>query len=91
MKFFRASYDSRNFCFEAYAETEAKARAILIAGLTEHGNQYNLESDWYLYQGWDDIQVTDYVLGKAYRDRDIVPITDHEHLFEIHKKENANV
>ena len=88
MKIYRAYYDSRHFHFEAYAETKKKAHAILLAGLKEHGKQYNCEPDWFMYGDSDCIDVVEYVLGKAYRDCDFIHIKDHESLFDIHKKEN---
>jgi hypothetical protein len=90
MKIYKAYYDSRNFSFEAFAETKAKAHAILLAGLKEHGKQYNCEPDWFMYGDSDCIEVVEYVLGKAYRDRDFIQIKDRDSLFNIHKKEYQN-
>lgn len=91
MKIYKAYYDSRNFSFEAFAETEAKAHALLLAGLKEHGRQYQCEPDWFMYGDSDCIEVVEYQMGKAYRDCSVIKIKDHKDLFEIHKKENANV
>jgi hypothetical protein len=88
MKIYKAYYDSRNFSFEAFAETKAKAHALLLAGLKEHGKQYNCEPDWFMFGDVDGIEVSEYVLNKAYRDRETISIKDHDSLFEIHKKEN---
>jgi hypothetical protein len=72
MKFYRASYDSRNFCFEAYAATQAEAHAILLAGLKKHGKQYKCEPDWFMFGDADGIEVVEYEVGKAYRDCSII-------------------
>lgn len=72
MKIYKAYYESRNFDFEAFAETEAKARALLLAGLKKHGKQYKCEPDWFMFGDSDGIEVVDYEIGKPYRDRSII-------------------
>ena len=72
MKIYRAYYDSRNFSFEAYAETKAKAHAILLTGLKQHGKEYNCEPDWFMFGDADGIEIAEYETGKAYRDRDLI-------------------
>lgn len=79
MKIYRAYYDSRNFSFEAYAATQAEAHAILLAGLKEHGKQYKCEPDWFMFNDvsnrgdeFDGIEIDEYEIGKAYRDRDLI-------------------
>ena len=69
MKIYRASYESRNFSFEAYGKTESDARAALMIGLLRHMDQYNLEPDWY-YK--DDIFVVEYQLNTPYRDHSVI-------------------
>ena len=72
MKIFKAFYDSRNFSFEAYGKTQAIAKATLLEGLQKHGKQYDLDSDWYLYDGKDDIYFQEIELNVTYRDRDTI-------------------
>jgi hypothetical protein len=72
LKIYKAYYDSRNFSFEAFADTEAKAHAILLAGLKKHGKQYKCEPDWFMFGDVDGIEVVEYELGKAYRDSSII-------------------
>lgn len=64
---FYATYDSRNFSFEAVAETEVKAVATLIKGLQRHTEEYNLEPDWWEEEG---IEVREIALNTPYRDKD---------------------
>lgn len=42
-----AKYESRNFEFDAFGNTEAEAKAYLLDGLLIHAQQYNLEPDWF--------------------------------------------
>ena len=72
MKIYRAYYDSRNFSFEAFAAEKEKAHALLLEGLKKHGEQYQCEPDWFMYGDSDCIEVVDYEIGKAYRDRSII-------------------
>lgn len=43
----RAEYQSKHFCFEAYGETEEETRAYLLEGLRTHGKQCGLPDDWF--------------------------------------------
>lgn len=71
MRIYRAYYDSRNFSFEAYSLNELDARAKCLEGLKTHGEQYELENDWFMVMdGVDGIECDTYQLDKAYRDRD---------------------
>jgi hypothetical protein len=72
MKIYRAYYDSRNFSFEAFAAQREDARAILLDGLRAHGEQYGCEPDWFMFGDADGVEVTEYEIGKAYRDRDFI-------------------
>lgn len=68
MKIFRASLETANFSFEAYATTEKKALALLRRGWNIHRNQYshaNVERFSYFA---DDAQVREVELGAVYRD-----------------------
>lgn len=72
MKIYKAYYDSRNFCFEAFAATRDEAHAILLEGLKKHGKQYKCEPDWFMFGDADGIEVVEYEVGKAYRDCSII-------------------
>jgi hypothetical protein len=72
MKIYRAYYDSRNFCFEAFAKSEAKAREKCLEALQIHTEQYNLEKGWFMFGDSDGIECDDYELDQPYRDREIV-------------------
>ena len=43
----RAFYESANFTFEAFGDTEEEARAFLLDGFTVHAKQYDCEPDWF--------------------------------------------
>lgn len=60
-----AKYESTNFSFEAYGETELKARKALISGLKRHAEQYNCEPDWYCRE---DIWAYEVTAGSVLRD-----------------------
>jgi hypothetical protein len=72
MKIYRAYYDSRNFCFEAYSQTKNSAKYHLLQALKRHGEQYDLEADWYMIGDADGIEVDVYEADQPYRDRSIV-------------------
>ena len=64
---YKAMFDSRNFSFEAYGETEEVAIASLKVGLTNHAKQYRIEPDWWeVYSG--DIFAIEIECGSCYRD-----------------------
>lgn len=64
---YKAIYDSRNFTFEAYGETEKVAIASMKVGLRNHAKQYGIELDWFEpYIG--DIYTVEFALGSCYRD-----------------------
>jgi hypothetical protein len=68
MKIYRAYYDSRNFSFEAYSESEYKARAKCLEALKTHAYEYKLEDDWFMFGDSDGIECILYKLDTAYRD-----------------------
>ena len=72
MKIYRAYYDSRNFSFEAYSQTENSARYHCKQALLRHGEQCNLEPDWFMFDDVDGIECTEYEMDQPYRDRSIV-------------------
>jgi len=72
MKIYRAYYDSRNFSFQAFSRSKESAKFHLLQGLHEHTKQYNLEPDWYLYDGREDIYFQEITLDTPYRDGDIL-------------------
>ena len=72
MKIYRAYYDSRNFSFEAYSKTEKSARYHCKQALIRHGEQYDLEPDWFMYGDSDCIECVPYEMDYPYRDGSIV-------------------
>ena len=66
--FWQAALDTRKFSFESYGKTENSARKALLYALKRHGEQYELESDWY-QDFTQDIVYRRIVIGQAYRDR----------------------
>ena len=65
MKIYRAFYESRNFTFEAYSQTKSSARFHLLTGLRRHGEQYNLEPNWFDEDG---IEFNEYEMDTPHRD-----------------------
>jgi len=66
MKFYRASYESRSFSFEAYALTQDEARQQMVKGLKTHTKQLKLpDNEWF---DEDSIGVSEVELNKSYRD-----------------------
>ena len=72
MKIYRAYYDSRNFTFEAYSKTEAKARTKCLEALHTHTKQCDLEPDWFMFGESDGIECDEYELDTPYRDRSAI-------------------
>ena len=68
MKIYKAFYDSRNFTFEAYSQSKSSARFHLLTGLRRHGEQYNLEPDWFMIDGHDGIEYREYEMDTPHRD-----------------------
>lgn len=66
---FKAYYESRNFDFEAYSDSEKKAREKCLEALKTHAKQYKLEPDWFMYDDVDGIECIEFKLNKPYRDR----------------------
>lgn len=64
---YQATFDSRNFGFEAYGHTEQEAREALIAGLRQHARTHNISLNWF---SEEDFQVLPFTFGEAYRDRE---------------------
>lgn len=69
MKIIRATLETRNFYFEAYAESKEQARAALIDGLKRHASAYKLSKDWF---SADEIEYREFELGNAYRETEII-------------------
>ena len=69
MKIYRAYYDSRNFSFETYSQSIDSARYHCKQALIKHGEQYDLDPDWFMFGDADGIEVDDYKLDTPYRDR----------------------
>ena len=60
-----------NFHFEAYADTPARAKKVLLDGLLRHAEQYGLEKDWW-HKYEDEIYMKQIEIGQAYRDNEIL-------------------
>jgi hypothetical protein len=69
MKIIRATLETRKFYFEAYAESKEQACAALIEGLDRHAAAYKLSADWFYT---NEIECTEFELGNAYRDTEII-------------------
>ena len=69
MKIYRAYYDSRNFDFEAYSDSEEMAREKCLEALKTHGVQYKLEPDWFMFDEIDGIECSEFNMNTPYRDR----------------------
>jgi hypothetical protein len=73
VKFWVASLETENFSFSAYGTTEDEAMFALKQGLVTHGDQFQIESDWFVnYE--DAIYVREATLGHAYREGSHQPI-----------------
>lgn len=60
-----ATYESRNFTFQAVGLTAAEARAALVRALDAHRDQYKLTRDW---RSGDDLHIEALEVGAGYRD-----------------------
>ena len=65
MKIYIAEYESRNFTFEAFSDSEDGARFGILRTLLAHGEQYHCEDGW--FEG-DDISIRTVIVGRGYRD-----------------------
>ena len=63
-----AKGESRNFSFQALAQTEKEARAALHKTLTKHGKQYQISPNWWKDESLIDIYVEEIKLNQGYRD-----------------------
>jgi hypothetical protein len=74
----KANFESRNFHFTAYGETESDALKTLKKGLLQHSKDYGLPSDW--WKEWTSVGVldddcvfyTEIEIGRAYRDSELI-------------------
>lgn len=72
-KIWVATLETQNFSFSAYHMTEREARFALEQGLKIHGDQHQLDSDWWeIYE--DSIYIREVALSHAYRDSSDQPI-----------------
>jgi hypothetical protein len=76
MKIYKAIFDSRNFSFEAYGETETLAIEHLKRGLNNHAKQYGLEKNWWHEYGGDicayEIKIGTPAFNSCYRDNELI-------------------
>jgi hypothetical protein len=68
--FWRASFETRNFRFEAYALTRDGAVALLQAGWIKHAHQTSATLRWEDIVG--DVQTVAVAIGAAYRDGEVI-------------------
>ena len=64
-----ASFESRNFSFEAYGRNEGEAREAFAKGLAEHKRQCGVDDGW-VAEVLEELEVRRVVLGVLYRDRE---------------------
>ena len=71
MTFYQAKFDSYNFMFTAFGETEAKAIMTLKLGLIQHSRDYGIDRDW-----WKDCENDIYAIevgfDGCYRDNEAI-------------------
>ena len=71
MTFYQAKFDSYNFMFTAFGETEAKAIMTLKLGLIQHSRDYGIDEDWWKdYE--NDIYAIEVGLDGCYRDNEAI-------------------
>lgn len=67
---FRARFETRNFTFDGYGETEAAAVKALWAGWFAHCDVYTSADRELMADDSDDIGVYEFQSGHAYRDNE---------------------
>jgi hypothetical protein len=72
-KIWVATLQTQNFSFSAYGTTEKEVLFALKQGLATHGEQFQLEPDWFVIYD-DSIYIREVLLGHAYRDTSNQPI-----------------
>lgn len=80
MKIYRAFYDSRNFSFEAYSQSKSSAKFHLLTGLRRHGEQYDLEPDWFMTGDEDGIEFYEYIMDTPHRDHEPIKVATNTQL-----------
>jgi len=70
----KATYESTNFTFTAYGESETHAVNTLKRGLDQHTTDYGLDVGWW-HKYSADIYVQHIELNKAYRDNEPLKVT----------------
>ena len=69
MTFYKAQFESQNFTFTAYGQTEAKAIEALKNGLRQHAKDYAIDLNWWRrYEG--DMYAIEVGLDGCYRDNE---------------------
>lgn len=63
----RARLETENFTFEGFGTDRQQARAVLVAGLLRHAQEYQIPDIWWSSYR-DDINLTHIAAGVAYRD-----------------------
>ena len=62
---YKAMFESRNFSFEAYGTTQENAIKALKKGLSKHGRDYGVGSNWWK-EFENDIYTMDFVFNHCY-------------------------
>lgn len=66
----QATYESRNFTFEAYGRTAEEAKAVLRRTLVKHAKQYGIPDEWFLESDGNFVFNTNQIeVGCGYRDQ----------------------
>jgi hypothetical protein len=73
----RARLDTRNFTFEGYGVDKGTARAVLVAGLERHAQEYRIPAVWWS-EYREDIYLTYISAGVAYRDGEALPPVEYK-------------
>lgn len=69
----KATFESPNFTFTAYGETESHAVNTLKRGLDQHTTDYELDNGW--WHKWSNDIYTEHIeLNKAYRDHELLKV-----------------
>lgn len=66
---FVASLETRSFSFKSFGTSSVSAKSSLKRGLVKHGEQYRLNSNWFMEFGFpDDVSIMKLMLGQCLRD-----------------------
>ena len=70
---FIAWVETRNFRFDGFGTSEDEAKKALFKGLSRHGTQYGIGSNWWQERALsDDVVVQEIKLGQCTRDGNVI-------------------